>query len=141
MASRDLTLPARNPWCSLGLGHSMQARPTLSSAGPHLPPAMARTAKKIPGLKPADLPVSHVWDGPRERNDSPHCDRANYRARTQANPGPLYPNNRGPTGQSGLNVTLVSDSFPRKRKPPLRIAPTGRDVSSVNSALLILTNY
>ncbi len=71
-------------------------------------------------LRASNLPTSQPLTSGTDQESAtihPHCDRANHRARTQADPGPRYPNNRGPVGQTGLNVTLVPDSFPCPDRP------------------------
>ena len=104
---------ARKPWCTHGLGHSMPAY--LCSRRPGHTDLTART--RAPNMLTSHPPMpgtdSLTAAGPppgfaheRPRTTAPEQPRAGWSNWTQA--------------------TLVSDSFPRKRKPPPRVAlPVG----------------
>ena len=101
-------------------------RPTPSPAGGG-PPADHVQGHPYQGPRRANLPISHAWDGLKERHGSPDCDRGALPSpgRTSINHGPRYPNNCGLPARldyGHLGIRLI----PTQAKASTPGHPTGR---------------
>jgi hypothetical protein len=113
-----------SPGVPHGLGHSMRAAQRSLRLGPS--PAGHGPDRPYRGLKPADLPTSHAWDGLRERDSSLRLRPGSLPGSHMNQPWTTVPKQPRPGRSEWTKVTLVSDSFPRKRKPPPRVTlPVG----------------
>ena len=121
MAAPERGQPSRNSWCAPWT-RIIQYGPPLVFTGREPSPAGHDQDRPHRGHGRADFPTSHAWDGLRERYGSPRLRPGSPPSGpVMNNHSPRYPNNLGPRRPGWTTATLVSDSFPRKRKPPPRV--------------------